>query len=123
MKTECFVLVCFAALATFGQQASRPKITVTPEDVKLGSVVVLSRTTNDLSHNLIFRYVGKTPNEIKAIRDSYCRIQIVKDGVVLIPDAGCAGHGDTNGTLDGLVLLFHTHDEAIYAAKILRGEK
>jgi len=124
MKTICAILVILAALSLPGQQKPEPTITVTPQDVKAGSIRLISDRPDDISNNLVFKYRLKTNDEIQAILHSHPRVQISKeDGTVVVKDAGCTGLLDRTGTNHvGLVLLFRTHDELKLAEKTLRGD-
>lgn len=124
MRTICAILLVFVALSLSGQQTPTPPVvTVTPQDVEPGSLRLISDRTDDIAHNLLFRYRLKTHKEIRAILDTFPRIQIVKDGVVVIKDAGCTGYQDKTGKLIGLLLLFHTYEELKLAEKTLRSDK
>jgi hypothetical protein len=108
-----------------GMQQQRIKLALTPAEVDPKSVHVITQPTSPWQ-NLVFRYVGKTSEEIKAIAVEHPEIQIVKDGVVVTEtDGGCAlrkkiANGQTNNI--GLVLLFSDYEKAKLAEKTLRGD-
>ena len=124
MKTKFYILFALLALSVFGQQKPEPKVTLTPQDVKQGAIRLISDQPDDPAHNLVFRYARKTSDEIKAIVNAHLRVQIVKDGAVVVRDAGCTDFRDRTGTnYVGLVLLFHTYNELKVAEKTLSGDK
>ena len=123
MKTICAILFVFASLSLQGQQKPDPTITVTPQDIKAGSIRLISDQPDDIAHNLTFRYRQKTHKEIEAIMRIHPRVQISSNGAVVIKDAGCSGLRDKTGTnLVGLVLLFHTYEELKLAERTLRND-
>ncbi len=124
MKTALVIFMAAGAVFGYGQQMTEPRIAVTPKEVKPESVRLLSDGPADSVHNVIFRYAGKKSEDIKAIVSSHPRVKIVKDGKTVVPDAGCTGYRDHTGTnYVGLVLLFHSYDEAALAEKTLKAER
>jgi hypothetical protein len=121
---SAFLLLSVLLMAFCSQgQSQRPVIILTSHDVDTNSVrLITPPTTSD--QNVVFRYVGKTSTEIKAIHDSHPRFKIMQDGVVVAETyGGCGGWVDKQTNYVGLVLIFSKYDEGKAAEKALRGEK
>ena len=122
-STFALLTIVFVALCSYGQ--SQPKnITLTLHDVDPNSVRLITQPTN-LVQGVAFRYVGKTPAQIKAIHDSQPHFKIVRDGVVVaetLGPASCGGCIDKHTNYVGLVLSFGKYDEAKAAVSALRGD-
>jgi hypothetical protein len=102
-----------------------PTIVLTPQDVDKNSVRLTTQRT-DRQQNLSFRCVGKTSAEIENIRRSHPRVQVVRDGKVVVEiEQGAGGlRENVNGRSEyvGLVLILDDYDQAKLAEKALRGE-
>ena len=121
MKTK-LLLLSFILVAFCSQGQSQPRfIVLTSHDVDTNSVHLITQPSTPVQ-NVVFRYVGKTSEEIRAIRDSHPRAKIMRDGVVVAEtvDGGCGGYVDKHTNFVGLVLIFHKYDQAKAAEKALR---
>lgn len=123
MKTKLLFLT-FVLTAICSQGQDQPRfIVLTSHDVDTNSVRLITQPSTPVQ-NVVFRYVGKTSAEIKAIRDSHPRAEIMQDGVVVAEtiDGGCGGYVDKHTNFVGLVLIFTKYDQAKAAEKALRGD-
>jgi len=116
------VFLCGAFCST--GQTQMPTVNLTSKDADPKSVRVI--TTPDIAAaNLVFKYVGKTSEEIEAIRKQRPVVQVMKNGSV-VAETGAISFWDneTEGktTHLGLVLIFSSYAEAKEAEKALRGE-
>ena len=95
------------------------KFILTAKDVDPRSVRLVA--TNAPRPNLIFKFVGKTSDEIQAIGQKHRWVQIMKDGTNVTETVWVSiyQHQKTNY---GLVLIFDDYKKAQLAEKILRGE-
>jgi len=105
-------------------QSQRQFIVLTAQDVDTNSVRLIG-PQSDSDDNVVFRYVSKTPAEIKAIVESHPSAKILRGSVVVAEtvDGGCAGLLDKQQNYIGLVLMFTNYDEGKAAARALRAEK
>jgi hypothetical protein len=121
-NTFALLTIILLALCSYGQ--SQPKyIVLTSRDVDTNSVRLISQPTN-LVQGVAFRYVGKTPVQIKAIHDSQPHFKIMRNGVVVAETLGpssCAGCIDKHTNYVGLVLFFGKYEEGKAAQSALRG--
>jgi hypothetical protein len=123
MKTAgATLLTLFTAFCLSGQiQAVR--IILTSKDVDTNSVRVIT-SPNIPTPNLVFKYVGKTSEEIKAIGQERPQVQVMKNGII-VAETGRVSlwheikKGQTNCV--GLVLIFDNYDQAKLVEKTLRG--
>jgi hypothetical protein len=121
MKSTFLLLAILLGAFCSQAQTQRPFLILTSHDVDTNSVRLITQPTTP-QQNVVFRYVGKSSAEIKAIRDNYPRARIMRDGVV-VGEAVCGGYVDRQTNFVGLVLIFEKYDEARAAEKALRGEK
>jgi hypothetical protein len=124
MKSTFLVMTVFLVAFCLHGQSQSQYIILTSHDVDTNSVHLITQPTTS-GQNVLFRYVGKTPAEIKTIMDSHPRAKIMQDGVVVAEtvEGGCGGYVDKHTNYVGLTLIFSKYDEAKAAEKALRGGK
>ena len=122
MKAKLLLLIFVLATVSLGGQGQLQSIVLTSRDVDTNSVRLISRTTES-NQNVVFRYLGKSSAEIKAIRDNHPTVRIVRNGAIVAEtDPGaCSGYVEHETNYVGLVLGFSQYDKAMAAAKALRG--
>jgi hypothetical protein len=120
---NCFIVLLMLLAIHLHGQSQTPLIVLTAKDVKTNSVRVITPPTIS-SPNLVFEYIGKTSEEIKAISKSHPKVQIAKNGITIAKTPYVSlwykvKNGQTNCV--GLVLIFTNYAEAKLAEKTLRG--
>jgi hypothetical protein len=125
MKRVAAVLLLVSAFCVHAAESGVTNLVVTAAEVDPKSVKLTAAESPQ--PNLTFNYVGKTPEQVRAIYRSHAAVLVVKDGVVFAKAAACSGHKDRigpDGHLDfaGLVLIFDDLDQARIAERVLKRE-
>jgi hypothetical protein len=122
MKTA--ILSLFLLLTTFCLygQSQPPVLVLTSHDVDHYSVRVTTAPQGSIQ-NMVFRFTGKTPAEIKAIFASQPQVKIMCNGalIALTKRGAYAGLVDSQKNFIGMVLIFKKYAEAKSVEQALRG--
>ena len=124
-NAQCAICIIFSllCLSSYANDGNTTNLIVTPNEVDPKSVRLTA--TNSPWPNLTFKYVGKTPEEIRAIAKKPRPVLVVKDGVVVAKASTYGGHVkvSTNSPVEfiGLTIIFDELGQAKLAEKALRG--
>jgi hypothetical protein len=140
MKTTSMVVLTWLTAFCLYGQSQQPVITFISKDGLTNQelyyhqpVIVLTSKDVDTNHvrlathpdtpyqNLIVPLIGKTSEEIRAIDKLHPRVQILKDGVVVVEAEIGWGFQNRSTNYNALLLGFKKYDQGKLAEKTLRG--
>jgi hypothetical protein len=125
MKRIAAIVFLVSVFCVHAAEGGVTNLVVTASEVDPKSVKLTAAESSQ--PNLTFNYIGKTPQQVRAIYRSHAAVLVVKDGIVVAKAAACTGHKDRigpDGHVDftGLVLIFDDLDQARIAERVLKRE-
>jgi hypothetical protein len=97
-KASAILLTLLSLFSAHCAEDRGTNLVVTAQEVDPKSV----RLTSAASSNLVFKYVSKTHEEIRAIAKRHSPVQVVKDGLVIAKAPSCTGYQEIAGVEKGV---------------------